>query len=87
MVELLLDFPPNIYRSRTQDKSLDLIRAKTTTEMYTTRAEQTTSYEQAKLAQRHHEHAILQDVLRRGIPYHQIPVILATAREQMKPCM
>lgn len=51
------------------------------------RAEQTTSYEQAKLARRRYEHAILQDALRRGMPYHQIPVILATAREQMQPCM
>ena len=61
-------------------------KAETYTEM-STWAEQTTSYEQAKLARRHYEYAILQDALSRGMPYHQIPVVLATATEQLKSCM
>lgn len=43
------------------------------------------TYESDELARRRHEHALLQDALRQGIPHHHIPFVLAGV--PMNQCM
>lgn len=53
-----------------------------------TNLDNNTTYELNKLARCHHERALLQDALRRGIPYHHIPFILAgvSMNQRMSAC-